>query len=391
RMEKEFHIPPVHIATHPEANDRVAIGFIDGSIGFYTFDVSNDELKIVAAKKLRSALRDIVFSCSGEELYAICKNKALCVYDVESNMRIRCIRKCHEGKPNALCTLPSSSTKGQQIATGDENGQIRTWDLRVADPQVSTFKDLEDTVNDFAVSENTLLAASSDGTLGSYELRRRKLIVRSESMSNELLSIAPSKSFTYIGNGGGYVEIFKKGEYANILERIETSYTTGVDCLSLLREDVLLSASNEEADIRLLHVNPNKRIGSIGKHDGGVQQFALTADRFWLISVGWLKSTIRFWNLPHILDKIPIIRAHRLSKRKGRSLKASTSFFSDLLSERKEHSRGDGKGDSDEEDSGESAEGEDDVEESECLKRENHVGAEAKTLESRIWPTKNAD
>uniref|UniRef100_A0A914SA58 WD repeat-containing protein 55 homolog n=1 Tax=Parascaris equorum TaxID=6256 RepID=A0A914SA58_PAREQ len=202
---------------------------------------------------------------------------------------------------------------------------IRTWDLRVADPQVSTFKDLEDTVNDFAVSENTLLAASSDGTLGSYELRRRKLIVRSD--------------FTYIGNGGGYVEIFKKGE-----------------------EDVLLSASNEEADIsvlRLLHVNPNKRIGSIGKHDGGVQQFALTADRFWLIS-------------------IPIIRAHRLSKRKGRSLKASTSFFSDLLSERKEHSRGDGKGDSDEEDSGESAEGEDDVEESECLKRENHVGAEAK-------------
>uniref|UniRef100_F1L0Z9 WD repeat-containing protein 55 n=1 Tax=Ascaris suum TaxID=6253 RepID=F1L0Z9_ASCSU len=365
RMEKKFDIPPVRVATHPEANDRIAIGFIDGSIGFYNFDVSKDALKIVAAKKLKSAVRDIEFSRSGEELYAICENKALCVYDVESNMRIRCIRKCHEGKPNALCTLPSSSTKGQQIATGDENGQIRTWDLRVASPEVSTFNDLEDIVNDFAVSENTLLAACSDGTLGSYELRRRKLIVRSESMSNELLSIAPSKSFTYVGNGEGYVEVFKKDEYANILERIETSYTMGVDCLHMLREDVLLSASNEDADLRLLHVNPNKRIGSIGKHEGGVQQFALTADRFWLISVGWLKSTVRFWNLPHILDKIPIIRAQGLSKRKGSSFKASTNFFSDLLTEGREHSRDDARGDSDAEDSEQSSEGEDDVEETE--------------------------
>lgn len=43
--------------------------------------------QIVAAKKLKSAVRDIEFSRSGEELYAICENKALCVYDVESNMR----------------------------------------------------------------------------------------------------------------------------------------------------------------------------------------------------------------------------------------------------------------------------------------------------------------
>lgn len=46
------------------------------------------------------------------------------------------------------------------------------------------------------------------------------------------------------------MEVFKKDEYANILERIETSYTMGVDCLHMLREDVLLSASNEDADLR---------------------------------------------------------------------------------------------------------------------------------------------
>lgn len=46
RMEKKFDIPPVRVATHPEANDRIAIGFIDGSIGFYNFDVSKDALKV---------------------------------------------------------------------------------------------------------------------------------------------------------------------------------------------------------------------------------------------------------------------------------------------------------------------------------------------------------
>ena len=38
--------------------------------------------------------------------------------------RLRCIRKSHESKPNALCYLPSSSTKGQQIATGSEDGEV---------------------------------------------------------------------------------------------------------------------------------------------------------------------------------------------------------------------------------------------------------------------------
>ncbi|VDM26795.1 unnamed protein product [Toxocara canis] len=264
-MDVEFDIQPTRVAAHPEAYDRLAVGFIDGSIGFYKFNVAKDRLKVVAARKLKSAVRHIEFSLTGEHLYSVSANKALCVYDVESNKRIRCIRKSHDDLPNVLCILPLSSTKGQQIATGDESGQLRTWDMRVAHPQICSFDDLEGIVNHLEISGNTLLAACSDGTLGAYELRQRKLIVRSEPMSSELLSIAPADSFTYVGNGDGYIEVFKKDQYGNILERIETPHSMGVDCVRLLRGDLLLTASTSNADLRqyetILELISLKQIG----------------------------------------------------------------------------------------------------------------------------------
>lgn len=59
------------------------------------------------------------------QVFAICSNKALCVYSVETGKRLRCLKKCHDKKPNRLVVLPpSSSGVGQQLATGDEEGQV---------------------------------------------------------------------------------------------------------------------------------------------------------------------------------------------------------------------------------------------------------------------------
>ncbi|VDK19335.1 unnamed protein product [Anisakis simplex] len=242
--------------------------------------------------------------------------------------------------------MPSSSTKGQQLATADESGQVETL-------LVYAFDDLEDIVNQLDVCGNKLLAACSDGTLGAYDLRNRKLIVRSEPMSSELLSITSTKKFTYVGNGDGYLEVFKRDEYGNILERIETPHSMGIDCVRSIRDDILLTSSNESPDIRLIHVDPNKTLGSLGTHEGGVQQLTLTNDHFWLISVGMMKSTVKFWNVPHLLDKIPIMRSNDLSKQKGKKLKVSNSFFDDLIGD-------EGEKDSDESNEDESESGNED-------------------------------
>lgn len=67
--------------------------------------------------------------------------------------------------------------------------QIKTWDLRAKEPLVSCFNEQEDVINDFDIAGNALLAASSDATLGAYDFRKQKLLIRSEPMHSELLCL----------------------------------------------------------------------------------------------------------------------------------------------------------------------------------------------------------
>ena len=47
--------------------------------------------------------------------------RAICLYDVETNKRIRCIRQGHKSRPNIISVLSA-----RQIATGAETGEVYT-------------------------------------------------------------------------------------------------------------------------------------------------------------------------------------------------------------------------------------------------------------------------
>ncbi|CAG9540563.1 unnamed protein product [Cercopithifilaria johnstoni] len=330
-MEKDFGTDkPVRVALHPSLGNRLAIGFIDGSIRFCSFDLSEAKIEILATRKLKRAVRELSFSNNGEQLFAICENRALCVYDVEANKRTRCIQKSHDHKTSAMFVLPDTSMKHQQVMTGDEFGEIKSWDLRAREPLVSCFNEQEDVINSFGIAGNALLAASSDGTLGAYDFRRQKILVRSEPMHSELLCLAVTHKYCYIGSGDGYLEVFKTKEYGNLLERIKTDHPLGIDSVQLLRHGVLLTGSNEDDQLRITHLNPNKIMGNIGVHVGGVQQLSITCDRECLLSVGWLESTIKFWRLPKLLNMIPILQSNDIS---SKEVPKSSNFFDDLINE----------------------------------------------------------
>uniref|UniRef100_A0A2K6WIW0 WD_REPEATS_REGION domain-containing protein n=1 Tax=Onchocerca volvulus TaxID=6282 RepID=A0A2K6WIW0_ONCVO len=330
-MEKNFGTnKPVRVALHPSSANRLAIGFIDGSIRFCDFDLSKTEFQILASRKLKRAVRELSFSNDGEQLFAACENRALCVYNIEANKRTRCIQKSHDHKINALFVLPNASIKHQQIVTGDEFGEIKSWDLRAKEPVVSCFNEQEDIINDFGIAGNTLLATSSDGTLGAYDFRKQKLLMRSEPMHSELLCLVVSQKYCYIGSGDGHVEVFKTREYGNLLERIKIDHPLGIDCMQLLRHGVLLTGANEDDQLRITHLGPNKNMGNIGLHIGGVQQLSITCDRECLISVGWLESTVKFWCLPKILNKIPILQSNDISSKK---VPKSANFFDGLVND----------------------------------------------------------
>ncbi|EFO26579.1 hypothetical protein LOAG_01901 [Loa loa] len=330
-METDFGSnKPVRVALHPLSSKRLAIGFIDGSIRFFNFDLLEAKIEILASRKLKRAVRELSFSNDGEQLFAVCENRALCVYNVEANKRIRCIQKSHEHKINALFVLPDASMKHQQVVTGDEFGEIKLWDLRVKKPLVSCFNEQEDVINDFGVAGNALLAVSSDGTLGAYDSRRQKLLVRSEPMHSELLCLAVTHKYCYVGSGDGYLEVFKTKEYGNLLQRIKTDHPLGVDSVQLLRYGVLLTGSNEDDQLRITYSDPNKNMGSVGLHVGGVQQLSITCDREYFVSVGWLESTVKFWCLPELLDEIPVLHSDDIPSKK---VPKSSHFFNDLIND----------------------------------------------------------
>lgn len=46
------------------------------------------------------------------------------------------------------------------------------------------------------------------------------------------------------------MEIFKSGEYGNLLERMETPFTFGIDAITSLRPNLLLLASSNSDEMK---------------------------------------------------------------------------------------------------------------------------------------------
>ncbi|KAI1724622.1 WD repeat-containing protein 55 [Ditylenchus destructor] len=332
-MEKTFSIPIAAVAVHPTQNDAIAIGFLDGLIRYCTFDVEKKKLQLVWSSRLKRAIRGLEFSEDGQFLYVISANRALCVYEMETGKRLRCIRKSHDNKPNKVCLLTTS-----EVVTGSEDGEVRFWDFRQQNALVGACKEQDDIVNAFGIYKNSLLVANGDCTLAAYDFRQKKLKVKSELMHSELLSLALTERHTYVGTSDGHIEIFNNGEYGNILERMATPFAMGVDSLIVLRPQLLLAGSAMDDETKFFHLTPNKQLHSLEQF-GGADMLTKTKDSKYLVTASCDSASIRIRNLPDLLKKIPVLKAqdvHELKKKKqkatnGKNETAYEDFYKDLL------------------------------------------------------------
>ncbi|GMS87420.1 hypothetical protein PENTCL1PPCAC_9595 [Pristionchus entomophagus] len=356
-MEHKFDELPTCFAVSPSEinSDLIAVGFVDGTVDLRTIEGEAEEdgkatIESLWDRQQKRAVRSLLFSTEADALYSLSKNRSICSYDVETGKRTRVIRVAHDGAPMTMCRLPVNAWHGQTFATADEQGQVRTWDWRVPEPIICTYDEQHEAVNALVMDGTQLLAASSDGTIAAYEVRRKKLNVRSELMHSELMSIAVTKKFTYVGAGDGHIEVFKRGMYGNILERIESGFEKSVSSLVELRRGLLLTGSDEDSALRLLHTEPNKRLGEAGKHgEGGIDQLATTVDGQWIVSLASFDQSIKLYPLPPVLERVPVLTSDRAGKKKK---VVSENFFDDLVNQSK------GEDDDDDEEEGE-GEGED--------------------------------
>ncbi|KAL6726473.1 hypothetical protein Aduo_008440 [Ancylostoma duodenale] len=332
-MEEVFDCPPSCFATG--GSNSIAVGFMDGIVQMANYDLTKKSFQTQWKFKTKAGVRGMQYSRDQSEIFAITSNKGISCFDVETGKRKRCIMRGHDDKPTAICLLQPTASKHQQFATGDESGEVRTWDFRADNPRICSWKEQEGDVNALRIdNRHNVLSASSDGTIAAYEVRKRKLRMRSEMMHSELVSLCVTDKYVYAGGRDGYLEVFVHGDYGNILERIETGFEMGVDDVVELRKGLLLTCSGCSDKLRLINVMPTKKLGSAGTHgdDDGIDQLMVTSDGSTLVSMSTFANSIKFWPLAGILKKIPVLRVVDIQKRKP---VVKEGFFDDIMDKKK--------------------------------------------------------
>ncbi len=293
-----------------------------------------DKPKIKATTPLQatqsSSCRALVFDTLGDTLYTASNGGCLAAIDVNRGSYHRTsdnsvLWKIDDASPFGINTIsyinPSTPHVGNCIATGDDEGVIRIWDVRICAggdsggkkgtafdncmslPKgcISSFHENTDFISSFEVdsSGDTLLAASADGTLTVIDLRKgckdfkqaslkklEKMDIepvklnpktvqgpfclhrKSDDQEDELLSMCIMKRGKKVvcGTQNGVINFWSWNTWGDISDRFP-GHPQSIDALLKVDEDTLLTGSSDGV-VRVLQVQPDKLLGVLGDHKG---------------------------------------------------------------------------------------------------------------------------
>ena len=177
------------------------------------------------------------------------------------------------------------------FAAGFEDGMVEIYDRRTfssasasasstSGPAVLTFHEHTDYVSDMVLGESghQLVSVSGDGTLSLYDLRKGKVIARSEDdADDEMLSVRVVKGGKKVvcGHQSGTLGIYSWGYWNDCSDRFP-GHPGSVDAMVKIDEDTLLTGSSDGL-IRIVSILPNKPLGIVGEHfaDNPVERLCL--------------------------------------------------------------------------------------------------------------------
>lgn len=336
------------LAFHPD-RDILAAGDIDGDIYLYSYSCTEGETKELwsSGHHLKSC-RKVEFSGDGQKLFSVSKDKAVHIMDVEAGKLVTRIPKAHKDSISALRLVDENI-----FATGDDEGTLKVWDLRKG----TSFMDLkhhEDYISEIAVDQakKILLTSSGDGTMGVFNIKRRRFELLSEFQSGDLTSVSIMKRGRKVvcGSTEGTIYIFNWNGFGATSDRFAVQ-AESVDCIVPITDSILCAASMDGV-IRAISIMPNRVVGSIGQHLGEpIEEIARSRDTRFLASCAH-DQLIKFWDISSIPDMK--VNDYRRRKKKDGRLKALSNkafdtgqnFFAGLLDTNEENDK---KGEAEEE------------------------------------------
>ncbi len=286
---------------HPSRN-FFAVGLVDGRVELHAPPAgAKAPSSLFSGQPHRDAVRSLRFTGDGTAL--VCGSADAAVSVLDGGGRVVWARADAHGAPvNVVAPLD-----GGLLASGDEGGVLRLWDTR-APPAVAapiTFDKHADVLTAllFDASRGALLAASGDGTLGVFDVRRSKMLARTpEGSEEELLSLALLKGGTAVvaGTQDGVLLTWDWGQWAAAPERF-TGHPESIESLARVDEDTVVTASSDGL-LRLVTVRPNKLVGVLGEHgDDPVERLAWSHDKRLLGSVGH-DDCVRLWDTAYLFE-----------------------------------------------------------------------------------------
>jgi WD repeat-containing protein 55 len=219
------------------------------------------------------------------------------------------------------------------LASADDSGTLKLWDLRT---HKSTFENVnmcKDYVSAMTIIETKpeeLLIASGDGTLTAFDLRTRKILVRSDDQEDELLSLEVIKNGKKViaGTQEGPILVFSSGSWRDQSDRFP-GHPHSVSALAKVDESTVLTGSSDGI-IRLVSVQPNRLLGAIGDHDDyPIERLCVSYDKCTLASCSH-DNTVKLWDIGYFWDEDEAEeeKEDETSNNKKRERVSSTKFES---------------------------------------------------------------
>ncbi|KAH9508247.1 WD domain repeat-containing protein 55 [Bulinus truncatus] len=313
---------------HPGQN-IIACGLIDGDVSLQRFGstAKREELhKYAHHKKTCRALR---FSEDGRRLFSASKDKSIYCVDVETGKLKRKIKNAHESPIYSMVL-----TGDTFVATGDDDGVLKVWDMRTKKATME-LKECEEFISDMIVQDNKIiLAASGEGTLTAFNIRRKRMDCQSELFDSELICLAKMKGGKKLvcGTGEGVLNIFNWGEWGNISDRFPCDEQQ-IDSMVPITDDVMCVGTND-GFIRAVHILPNRVLGVVGQHSGNfpIEALSMTADRIFIASCSH-DQLVKFWNINELKTQTVDTskKACRKNKKPVNFSSSKKDFFSGLV------------------------------------------------------------
>eukprot|EP00042_Codosiga_hollandica_P042674 m.394998 g.394998 ORF g.394998 m.394998 type:complete len:257 (+) comp56382_c1_seq1:182-952(+) len=182
----EYDAPVFDLCFHP-THSLVAAALISGQVLVHEYSTAGNTLHFQSQHHQESC-RCIEFSQDGAYIFTASADCSVQCVDIQTGVVVSALFSAHSTGINAMTTVPSMGL----LATGDDNGCVKLWDLRQQSCVLSVQRH-EDYISDLVVvaDKNTILASSGDGSITATNWKKgEKGIKQSDNIDEDILCLA---------------------------------------------------------------------------------------------------------------------------------------------------------------------------------------------------------